>query len=300
MSRPESSLGVLQKACLILRELSTPGQHRLSTIVASTGVNKATALRMLETLANEGFVHRDPATKRYELGTEALVINAAALRANRIAELARPHLEVLAARTGDAACLALAAGDRWVCVARREGDFAVRAQYVQVGRRLPMGVGSAGLAMLACRDDGEVEAFLERGAAGIARFERVTVARIRQGVAHARRHGYAVSTNVVWEGTGGIAAAVRDGDGRPVAALSVTALADRIVQRSAELGALLIEAAAACERAIAPVGALVVPGGATAEAPSAPAATTVREDPQAAGASAPPPSRPDRGESVHA
>lgn len=241
MNRSTSGLSAVQKACLVLRELSTPGPHRLSTIVANTGINKATAIRILETLVNEGFAYREAGSKRYELGTEALVINAAAMRASRLAEQAGPSLARLADASGDAACLALAAGDHWVCISRREGSFAIQAQYVQVGRRLPIGIGSAGLALLACRSDQEIAEILERCAVEVERFGRVSRRDIRQGVVLARERGYALSTNVIWEGTGGIATPVCDAAGQPVAALGITALAERIVKRRVLLGTLLLE-----------------------------------------------------------
>ena len=62
-----------QKVCRILRVLSTPQPLRLADISSQSDVNKATTLRLLETLIAEGFVHRDAATKRYTLGDEAPV-----------------------------------------------------------------------------------------------------------------------------------------------------------------------------------------------------------------------------------
>src|SRR6218665_1116491 len=46
----------VQKVCRILSELTNPGPHRLSNIVANTRLNKATVLRLLESLIEDGFV----------------------------------------------------------------------------------------------------------------------------------------------------------------------------------------------------------------------------------------------------
>ena len=54
-----------QKVCRILRVLSTPQPMRLVDISAASDLNRATTLRLLETLMAEGFVQRDVTTKRF-------------------------------------------------------------------------------------------------------------------------------------------------------------------------------------------------------------------------------------------
>ncbi len=241
MAHSDSGLSAIEKACLVLRELSTPGSHRLSTIVANTGINKTTVIRVLETLAQQGFVYRDGESKRYELGTEAMVMSAVTTSASRLVELSKASLARLSEATGDAACLIVASGREWVCVARREGSFPMAAHFVQVGRRLPMCVGSSGLALLAARSRDQIDAFLADSGPELERYNRVTLDDVKLSLDLARKRGYASSTNVIWEGTGGISAAVPEPGGMPYAALSVTAMASRIVKRREMLGRLLIE-----------------------------------------------------------
>lgn len=250
MAHSDSGLSAIEKACLVLRELSTPGSHRLSTIVANTGINKATVIRVLETLAQQGFVYRDTESKRYELGTEAMVMSAVTTSSSRLVELAKASLARLSEASGDAACLIVASGREWVCVARREGGFPMPAHFVQVGRRLPLFVGSAGLALLAARSRDQVDEFLVGSTSKLERYNRVTLDDVRIAIDLARKRGYASSTNVIWEGTGGISAAVPEPDGTPYAALSVTAMASRIVKRREMLGRLLVEEVSRLREAI--------------------------------------------------
>src|SRR5690554_6804113 len=72
---PSSSV---QKACRILRVMSDSRNARLTDIATASGQDKATTLRLLDVLVREGFVLRDPQTKRYTLGTETFVLGAAA------------------------------------------------------------------------------------------------------------------------------------------------------------------------------------------------------------------------------
>src|SRR5690606_34010163 len=75
VSAPSSSV---QQACRILRGMSDSRNARLTDIDTASGQDKATTLRLLDVLVREGFVQRDPQTKRYALGTETFVLGAAA------------------------------------------------------------------------------------------------------------------------------------------------------------------------------------------------------------------------------
>jgi hypothetical protein len=59
----------VQKVCRILRALSVPEALRLVDVAAATGLNKATVLRLLESLADEGFIELDEDSKCYLLGS---------------------------------------------------------------------------------------------------------------------------------------------------------------------------------------------------------------------------------------
>src|SRR3984893_15610351 len=84
--KPELVLGqpdkfnAIQKVCAILRVLAQRSPLRLTEIADATSLNKATALRILATLIEEGFVSRVAGAKTYELGQEARVMAVGARR----------------------------------------------------------------------------------------------------------------------------------------------------------------------------------------------------------------------------
>lgn len=234
-----SGLSSVQKACRILSELSDPGPHRLSNIVGNTSINKATVLRLLDMLIEEGFVDRDPGDKSYSLGNEALVMRAAVPRRTQFPECARDSLVRLAEMSGDAACLSISCGSHAVCIAREEGRYPLRANYLHIGRRLPLGVGSGALAILGWLPDEEIAHIMARNRQALERFPRVNAERILREIRAARQRGYVLASNVVCEGTGGIAVPILDQHNRPIAALSSTALSTRLVARQDMLASLL-------------------------------------------------------------
>lgn len=241
--RQASDTNAAQKVCRLLRALSTPVPQRLADIAEGSGVNKATALRLLESLIGEGFVVRDEATKRYTLGDEALALGIAMQGRDHIRDRARPTLLRLAAATGDTMLLSTRSGIESVCVDREFGSYPIRANYLDLGMRRPLGVGAGSLALLAWLPDDEVDAVLPLIAPRIAkRYPRITVDLLKTEVLLARQRGYALLLDVVVDQMGGIGVPVFGSDGRPMAAISLAALTSRITPRLAQLVPLLRKA----------------------------------------------------------
>ena len=143
---PTSSV---ERACRILRALSDPGVTRLTDIAVATGLDKTTALRLLDVLARDGFVVRDARTKHYRLGAELLVLGAAALARFDPRPLARPSLLRLTGRFEDSVILSIPSGIESLCVDVEEGRYPIRANYLSIGSHRPLGVGAGSLALLA-------------------------------------------------------------------------------------------------------------------------------------------------------
>lgn len=242
--RHSSDTNSVQKVCRLLRALSTPVPQRLADLAEHSGINKATVLRLVESLAAEGFVVRDEATKRYLLGDEALALGIAMQGRDHIRDRARPTLLRLAASTGDTLLLSTRSGVESVCIDREFGSYPIRANYLELGMRRPLGVGAGSLALLAWLPDDEVDAVLSVIAPRLAkRYPRLSVELLRREVQLSRQRGYALLLDVVVEQMGGIGVPVFGHDGRPLAAISLAALSSRITPRLAVLAQQLRKAA---------------------------------------------------------
>ena len=112
----------IQKVCAILRVLAQRSPLRLTDIADTTSLNKATALRILNSLIEEGFVSRVTGAKTYELGQEARVMAVGARRSVDIAELAQPSLLRLSERSADTALLSVRSGVEALYLARSVGS----------------------------------------------------------------------------------------------------------------------------------------------------------------------------------
>lgn len=227
-----SDTNPVQKVCRVLRVLSNPVPLRLAEIAEATALNKATVLRLLESLAREGFARRDTESRRWTLGEEAAVLGIAMQRRDHVRDRARPWLVRLAGLSGDTVLLSTRSGVESVCIDREFGDYPIRANYLDVGSRRPLGVGGGSMALLAWLHDEEVRAVLDEiGSALRARYPRISRGLLEDAVDSARRLGYVLLLDVVVERMGGLAVPVFGADGRPVAAISIAALSDRLSSR---------------------------------------------------------------------
>ncbi|MCC8963458.1 IclR family transcriptional regulator [Bradyrhizobium sp. Pear76] len=241
----------IQKVCAILRVLAQRSPLRLTDIADTTSLNKATALRILNSLIEEGFVSRVAGAKTYELGQEARVMAVGARRSVDIAELAQPSLLRLSERSADTALLSVRSGVEALYLARSVGNHPLQPNYLQIGSRRPLGVGAGALALLVWLPDAEIEAVIEVIVPRLAKSPRITPKFLRERIAVARKAGHTVLLDAAFPGMGGVGVPVRDDAGEVVAALSIGAASDRIRRRESELADMLKKEAQVLARAMA-------------------------------------------------
>ena len=208
------------------------------------GLARPTAHRLLVSLADEHLVARDPKTGRWSLGPELYLLGVGAAYRYDVTEQAREVVTRLARETGESAFFSVRRGDETVCVLVEEGSFPLRSHVLQVGIRFPLGVASAGLAILSHLSDRDVDEFFGRVQPESEWGPGHSEAAIRARVEITRSTGYAVNPALIVDGSWGIGAAVFDRSGKPAWALSITGVETRFQpQRQPELGTLLLEQA---------------------------------------------------------
>lgn len=237
----------VERALLLLKVVAagrTAGAS-LTEIVPQSGLEKPTARRLLLALMNAGLVEQDPETKRYFLGPESFVIGTLAADRFGIHRLALDGLMRIARISEDSAFLTVRRDTYCVCLHREEGAFPIRTQVLAPGDRHILGAGGGALAILAALDDKEVEAVIAANReAAEQRYPALAPDVLRRLVREAREQGYALNAGLIMAGSWGIGVAVRDPEGRPVAALSIAAIESRMdARRQRELARLLHEEA---------------------------------------------------------
>lgn len=240
---PPSGTQVVQRIGVLLREVAATRDvgARLGDLVASTGLTKPTVHRLLTSLATEGLLDHDDGSGRWFLGPEMYVMGSASASRFPIEELAHPSVQRLAAATGESAFLSMRRGNETICLLREEGSFPLRSFVLVEGTRFPLGIGSAGLAILAHLEASEREEYLSRLDLSSGEYGRQSVAAIRQTIEEAQVNGYVVNPGRILEGSWGMAAAIFDRGNRPMWALTITGVEARFrPERQKELGRLLL------------------------------------------------------------
>lgn len=239
-----SPLSSVQKSCRILSTLAESGRSRLTEIAAAASLNKVTTLRILEVLTREGFVRREEASKTYTLGDQSMVLAASARNRDDLRARARPALVRLARHSSDTVLLSIRQGAEAVCIDRETGSFPIRASYLDIGSRRPLGVGAGSTSLLAWLPDEEIDALLPHDAVALNNSPKLTIEKIRENIRQARERGYVLVLDQIVDRMGAVGVPVLGFDGRPIAALSIAALSERIAGRAAELAVVLQQEAA--------------------------------------------------------
>jgi DNA-binding IclR family transcriptional regulator len=249
-----SSAPVIGRAAALLRAVGRAGAAGATTTVLSrsTDTPRATAHRMLTSLAREGLVDRDSASGRWFLGPEIYLLGSVASDRYDITPAAIDILRTLARDTAESAYLSARRGDETVCVAGEEGSFPLRSHVLYPGRRFPLGVASAGLVILAHLPQAEIDEYLTRVALEYDWGSAHTRTAIEARIAQTRINGYCTNPGLLVEGSWGIGAAVFDTLRRPRWALTLTGVQARMDgTRHDELGAMLLRAAHALTQRLA-------------------------------------------------
>ena len=232
-----ASGNAIAKVCAVLRSLTAQGPARLSEIADIAGLNRVTALRILDTLVKEGFVERQGVPARYIFGPEITAMAGAASRTTDLLALAAPSLIRLAAETEDTALLSVRVNTESVCLGRQTGIYPIQANFLEVGSRRPLGVGAGSMALLAWMSDPEIEAVLDVNTPALRPYPRIDNDVVRAHIQRARAAGYVLMVDIVVEKMSAIGVPIRGMSGDVVGSLSVAALTERILERERAIAA---------------------------------------------------------------
>jgi DNA-binding IclR family transcriptional regulator len=242
----EDAPHVVGRVGSLLRAVSRhePTGTTTSVLARDAGLARPTAHRLLVSLAKEGLVDRNAGTGRWLLGPELYLLGTGAAVRYDVTALAQPIVRRLCVMTEESAFYSTRRGEETVCLIREDGSFPLRSHVLYEGIRFPLGVASAGIAVLAFLRDHEIDAFLASTDLVVSYGEQHAPGAIRERLTEARRLGYAVNPGLLVEGSWGMAAAVFGANGDPVGALSLTGVAHRFASaRRVELGRLLLQSA---------------------------------------------------------
>lgn len=234
----------IARAAALLRLVTSAGESGMpvADLARRADLTRPTTHRLLTALRHEGLVDQDERSGRWVPGPELYLMGTVAASRYDITAVARDIVRSLAVRTEESAFLSVRRGDETVCLLREEGSFPIRSFVLSEGVRFPLGVASAGLAILAFLPPHDVDAYFERhpelasdwGASHAPQ-------RLRARLRDTQERGYAINPGLIVEGSWGMGAAVFTREGHAQWALSLTGVEFRFgADRLADLGRTLL------------------------------------------------------------
>ncbi|WP_425956908.1 IclR family transcriptional regulator domain-containing protein [Xylanimonas sp. McL0601] len=225
----------------------------LSEVARETGLSRASARRFLHTLVELGYVGSDG--REFRLLPSILDLGYAYLSGLSLPEIATPHLQRLSHDVGESTSVAVLSGPDIVYVAR-VATRRIMSAAIHVGTRFPAYATSMGRCLLADADGAALDAYLEATPLEALTSRTITDPHaLRAALGQVRDQGWVLVDQELEDGLRSVAAPLRDGTGRVVAAVNVSAPV-----RRGEVGELLehvlpslLKAAAAIEADLARV-----------------------------------------------
>lgn len=224
MSRPEF-VQSLERGLNVIRCFDADSPRlTLSEVAQRTGLTRATARRVLLTLADLGYVATDG--RRFSLTPRVLDLGYAYLSSLNIQQIAQPYLEALSERVNESVSVTVLDGADIIYVARVPTKRIMTIS-LGLGSRLPAHCTSMGRVLLAELPPAELRAIVPRQLDGRTAHTLRTRAALEAELALVRRQGWALVDEELELGLRSLAAPLRDASGRAVAAMNVSTHAGR-------------------------------------------------------------------------
>jgi IclR family transcriptional regulator, pca regulon regulatory protein len=198
----------------------------LSEAAKLVDLPRASVRRTLHTLVQLGFVETDD--RLFRLTPRILTLAGAYLISNPIVDVLQPAVERLSEQVGEACSAAVLDGGDVVMIAHASPRRFISVS-AQIGLRLPVVSSSLGRALLAAKDDNELERILGRlQPVKLTGLTVVNKTELRKAILRTRSDGYSLVDQEVEVGFRSISVPLRRLDGRVIAALNIGVHSERI------------------------------------------------------------------------
>lgn len=145
--QPESVAAVL-KVFAVMQALGEHSELGISEISIRLAMPKATVYRFLQTMKTLGYVRQEADSERYGLTMKMFELGAKALQFPDLVELARPHMQLLADRTGETVHLGTLIDSEIIYVHKIDSRHTL-GMYSRIGRRAPLHCTAIGKVLMA-------------------------------------------------------------------------------------------------------------------------------------------------------
>jgi len=202
-----------------------PDGLKIPDIAARTGIHRPTVYRFLDVLLDMGYVSECPDDRVFAIRPDTF--RDTQQQSSRVEQL-KPILRRISEECGDSSFLVRREDADSLCIHREMGGYPVQVLSVTIGHRQPLGVGAAGLALLANLSEKEIEKAISANADKLSKFGGMTREKLKCLVKSTQERGWSVVGNAAVPGVLGVGIPVPRRSGRPELAVSVSSLTERM------------------------------------------------------------------------
>lgn len=184
------------------------------------GASKATAYKLLQSLAKYGFVMQNSVNQKYRLGYGILHFAEIYQKSIDIRNFALPYLQELHYQTQETISLNVAMNDMRVCIEKIESNYDLR-QAIEIGKSYPLYKGSAGKTLLAYMKEEFILKLLENYGIQSENDVKVEKKSLMEELKTIREKGYATSSGELVMGVFSVSAPIFDQTANCIACITV-------------------------------------------------------------------------------
>lgn len=229
----------VERAVALLRAFSPDRPWLgLADLSRAASLDKATARRLLLTLADGGLVVQHPERREWALGLAVLELSAAVPESRTLREASLPILAALAGSTRMTAFLSVVRSDAALCIERVNGLPEFEINWWRVGERIALNCGSGPRVLLAFLAEDAFERVAASRAEQRTRKSETAAEALRVARERIRARGWELAVDDFVDGLSGVGVPVIGADDAVVAALSVSGLTPTVIAGGGAPGCL--------------------------------------------------------------
>jgi IclR family acetate operon transcriptional repressor len=208
----------------VLEEVAMRQPVGVSQLARATQIPKSSVQRCLITLQQAGWLRVvDSEHARWGVTMKALAIGLRGAGEQDLRDLAAPVMKRLAAETDETVHLCLRDGEDYFIILAREDSTQVVRVFLEIGTRVPLRAGSAGVAIMAGLEPPEIDELLKHELKESEQTPLLSSDQLREEIARTAERGYALNMSSWYRPhVASIGAAIRNQAGQPIAALVLT------------------------------------------------------------------------------
>lgn len=240
----QNPIQVSERIFNVIEALAQRGPMGLLELSKELGLNKTTVHRILNSLICMDYARQDPESLKYSLTFKFCGLSSQILAQNSMIDLARPYLKELSEQTGETVHFVQIDGRQAVYIDKVESSRSSVRLVSRIGRSVPLYCSGVGKALLADMNDEKIREIWEKSSIqSLTEYTVTDFEEFQKIIAQIRQNGYALDNEENELGVRCIAVSIKDFNGKPVYAISVSAPKDRMSdERILEIRDLILAA----------------------------------------------------------